>query len=176
MTIQYAVPIFEKSHVLHAGFLTTEMVDGVSIPITKETPVRKVHFASLGPLTPPYNAKQLTYVKQCAEVHHPSDPAKAIARRAAWDADDLARANAVAEAVRQAELAKLTVTPQGFVRDEAGEVVGVQVQVTHQGHTTSATIANDPASAEANALAAWQASKDKADAEAASLAEFALVK
>jgi len=151
MTIKYAAPIPEKAHVLHVGLL----VDGVIC----ETPVRKEHYESL---TAP---QKLAYATECAEVHHPSDPAKAIARRAAWDADDQA-----------AELAKLTVTPQGFVRDEAGEIVGVQVTVTHQGHTCGATIAADPASAEANALAAWQASKDAADAEAASLAAFALAK
>jgi hypothetical protein len=162
MTIKYAAPIPEKAHVLHVGLL----VDGVIC----ETPVRKAHYESL---TAP---QKLAYATECAEVHHPTDRAKAIERRAAWDADDQARANAAAEEARQAELAKLTVTPQGFVRDEAGEVVGVSVTVTHQGHTASAVIANDPASAEANALAAWQVSKDAADAEAASLAAFALAK
>jgi hypothetical protein len=163
ITIEKVIPNPDKTH---APFVRVLLGDGTAVEFT----VKKEVYDSLNA------AGKKAYVQECMEYHSPTEKGQREARRAAWDADDLARANAAAEEARQAELAKLTVTPQGFVRDEKGEVVGVSVTVTHQGHTTSATIANDPASAEANALAAWQVSKDAADAEAASLAAFALVK
>lgn len=182
MTIQYAVPIPEKPHVLHVGLLVPSSVERVD-PVTKvvtmvdginEVPVRKVHFASLGPLTAPFSAKQLTYVKRCCEYHHPTDRAKRDARKAAWEADDKAVADAAAEAARQAELAKFTVTPQGFVKDKEGEVIGVQATITHQGHTCTANIGLVAELAEQNARTAWQASKDAADKVQAALNAFAV--
>lgn len=163
MTIQYAVPIPEKSHVLHVGLLvpnSVEKVDPVTKLVTmvdgiKEMPVRKSHFTSLGPLTAPFNAKQLAYAKQCCEVHHPTDKAKQAARRAQWDADDKAR-----------EEAKFV------MRHVATTADGVTVSVTWQGLTAQHVIPNDPANAAANARVAHQAKVDAQAAEAQANAAF----
>jgi hypothetical protein len=159
MTIQYAVPIPEKSHVLHVGLLvpnSVEKVDPVTGVVTmadgiQEIPVRKSHYESLT------SSKKLTYAKECAEFHHPTARAKAQARREAWDADDLAKEQA------------------RFVTRNPRLVDGqVAVDVTHKGWTTTVTIPNEPANAEANARTAFDvAYQAKVDADAA-LAGFTM--
>lgn len=174
MTIQYAVPIADKSHVLHVGLLvpaSLERVDPVTKAVTmvdgiQEIPVRKSHYNSLT------TSGKLAYVKQCAEVHHSTDRAKAIARRALWEADDRAKADAAAEAAKLAKEAIFDMKQQGHVRDDKGQVVGVNVVINWQGFSCTAMIPADPANAEANGKAAWQTAKTAYDAEQASLAAF----
>lgn len=156
-TIDYVAPIPEKPHVLHVG-LRDLNADGK--PYIREVPVRKAHYESLTP------ARQVAYVQECAEFHHPGGPdgaAKRKARRAAWDAADKA-----------AEEAKFVMTPQGFVKDAQGVITGVRVSVTHQGHSCTCVIPPDPAAAKTNALAEWTKSKSAADGEKAALAAFAV--
>jgi hypothetical protein len=157
MSIQYAVPIPEKSHVLHVGLLvpnSVEKVDPVTGVVTmvdgiQEIPVRKSHYESLSA------TEKLTYVTQCAEFHHPADRARAQARRDAWDADDKAKAEA-----------------KFIMRHVSTEGDTVTVSVTWQGLTAQHTILNDPATATANAQAAHQAVLDAKAAEAEATAAF----
>lgn len=134
-----------------------------------EIPGRKAHYDTLTK-----NADRVAYGVQCAEHHSPDGPgwqAKKATRRAAWDADDKAVADAAAAAAKAAEDAVFDMKQQGFVKDKDG-LVGVSVAIKWQGFTCTATIPNDPANAVVNGKSAWQKAKDAYDAEQAALAAF----
>lgn len=128
--IDSPIPHPDKPHVV---FITLEKDSGERV----EIPVRIAHYNSLTA------AKKLSYTLECAEYHSHDGPgwqAKRANRRAIWDADDKAKADAAAEAARLAEEAKFVVAPSGFVRDKEGVITHVQVTIQHHGLTYSGAV------------------------------------
>lgn len=149
----------------HVAFALLEKDSGERV----EVPVRIAHYNSLTA------AKKLAYTLECAEHHSSDGPgwhAKRATRRALWDADDKAKADAAALAAKVAEEAKFIVTPQGFVKDKEGALIGVKVTVTHHGLTMQSVIPTDPAIAEASARAAFAEYEAKVLAEKQALDAF----
>lgn len=137
MKIEYAVDHPEKPHVLHAGLRYELAIDGMDL--IRETPVRKRHYYSL-----PVSAR-LPYVMQCAEYHHPHDPAVKQARREAWDSND-----------RAADQARFCVRAMAFLGDR------IAVEIKHHGLVYVGGIAQGASSEEfeancRNAFATYEA-------------------
>lgn len=191
MKIEYAATIPEnvariaqgKSEILHVGLRTVERqvqrdtlgkvvrdANGapilVDVEVVHEVPVRKSHYEALTA------AKKLAYVCECEKWHHQRDTTV----RAKWDDDDKAKADAAAATAKVAEETVFDMKSQGFVKNDKGQTVGVNVVIKWRGFTCTTTIPADPANAETNGKVAWKAAKDAADTEAASLAMFNLTK
>jgi hypothetical protein len=142
ITIEKVIPNPDKPH---APYVRLVLDDGTAVEFT----VRKVHYDSLT------TAGKLAYAKECREYHSPTARGQREARRAIWDADDLA--------VEQAKF---------IMRHIATTDEGVTVSVTWKGLTAEHVIPNDPANATANAQAAHQAVLDAKAAEAEATAAF----
>ncbi len=157
------IPHPDKPHVV---YLMLEKDSGERVEVL----ARKAKYDSLTTVT-----KRLTYALECAEYHSADGPGWSLKRqnrRALWDADDKVVAEAAAAAAKAAEEAVFDMKQQGFVKNQDGQIVGVNVAIKWQGFTCTATIPNDPANAVVNGKSAWQKAKDAYDAEQAALAAF----
>jgi hypothetical protein len=163
MKFEYVVQDPDKAHALRVGLRYEGAVDGKDE--IHEVPVRKSHYESLS------TTKRLAYVKECAEFHMvgPTHP-KAQNRRAAWDADDKAKADAAALAAKTAEEAKFIVTPHG-IKDGL-----VAVTIVHHGLTFSGTVAKgvDKTEFEANCRTKFAEYETAVQAEKDELAALAI--
>lgn len=139
------IPHPDKPHVV---YLLLEKDSGERVEVL----VRKAKYDSLTA------SKRLAYALECAEYHSADGPGWALKRqnrRALWDSDDKAQAEA-----------KFTMRNPRLVDGM------VAVEVTHHGLSTTVMVANDPANAEANARAAFAEYEAKVNAEKQALAAF----
>lgn len=136
----------DKSHMV---FLTLEKENGERVEVL----ARKAKHDSLTTV-----AKRLAYALECAEYHSADGPGWSLKRqnrRALWDADDKAKADA-----------KFTMRNPRLIDGL------VAVDVTHHGLSTTVKVANDPANAEANVRAAFATYEANVKAEKQALAAF----
>lgn len=120
ITIEKVIPNPDKPH---APFVRLILDDGTAVEFT----VRKAKYDTLTA------SGKRAYALECMEYHAPTARGQREARRAAWDADDKAVADAAAEAARLAQEAIFNHAATGFVKDKDGNKVGITATVTYHG-------------------------------------------